>query len=162
HEPPFEDRLLAVEAAVAVLRTATYSNRAPLEEVADEISILRRGNVANAEADLAAIEAAVLHLDDCIPSSNIRRLATLDPAEAAPYAVLLARHAGGSLARVDRVELIATRLCTTEDEGGGRTLRAKAQVDPFLRCAGVPANAPPTKAISFFEAATQRLMALQS
>ena len=160
---PFEHRLLALEAAVALLRPATQGSRPALEELADEIAQIRQlGLVPEAEAGLRDAEEVVLQIDARIPTSSIRRMPLPDAEQTARYAGLLAHHAEGSLARMDRVDMLVTRLCASEGTKGRRSLRPRADVDQVLKLAGTPSSADSSRAIAFFAAASQRLPTLGS
>src|SRR6267143_4369409 len=93
--------------AVALLRPATQGSRPALEELADEIAQIRQlGLVPEAEAGLRDAEEVVLQIDARIPTSSIRRMPLPDAEQTARYAGLLAHHAEGSLARMDRVDML--------------------------------------------------------
>ena len=161
--PPFEHRLLALEAAVALLRPATQGSRPALEELADEIAHIRQlGPVPGAEAGLRDAEELVLQIDARIPASSIRVMPLPDAEQAARYAGLLAHHAEGSLPRMDRVDILVTRLCASESTEGRRSVRPRADLDQVLKLAGTPCSADSSRAIAFFAAASQRLPTLGS
>jgi hypothetical protein len=160
---PLEQRLLALEAAVVLLRPLTQASRLQLEELADEIAALRRADMQATAIDaVGPAEERVMQIEAQIPASALRRMALADAEQTARYAGLLARHAKDSTARIDRVELLVTRLCTDGAGNGKRALRPRAEVAGLLRLAGIAGNGDATRAVGFFAAASQRLGTLAS
>jgi hypothetical protein len=160
-----EERLLAIDAAIAFLHPLTERNRPALDEVRAGLGQIRAASSqgsAALEAAAAAAEAAILKVDAQVPTSSFRlaSLAALPPAQVARYAGLLGRHAAGSLQRLDRVELLVTRLCTREEPGGAWALLSRAEVDDLLRLAGRGPAGNSARAVSFFAAASQRAATL--
>jgi hypothetical protein len=97
-----------------------------------------------------------------LPTSSFRliSLSVLTREKVARYLGLLARNAHGSLERLDRVEILVTRLCAREDAGGTVVCRPRAEVDSLLRLVSGPVRGDPARAAAFFAAASQRLAML--
>jgi hypothetical protein len=162
------DRLLAIEAGVDILRPLTERNRSVLDDLQEEAGRIRilleaaAGAPSDPAEALAAAEAAILKVDAQLPNSSFRllSLSVLTPEKIARYVGLLARNAHGSLERLDRVEILVTRLCAREELDGTLACRPRAEVDALLRLVSGPVRGDPARAAAFFAAASQRLAML--
>ena len=168
------ERALAIEAAIAVLWPLTEKYKPMLDEIRFDIarardrledaapSIDRAGS--RFEESIVACEQRVLEIDAYVAAGSYRKMAIrhLQPEQIARFAGLLARHAQDSLARIDRIELLATRLCARELHEGGGGLRSRAEVVALLGLAGCIAvdEESRARALGFFDAAAQRLATL--
>jgi len=116
------------------------------------------------ENAVAAAEQRVLEIEARVAAGSYGKMPVrhLQPKQIARFAGLLARHANDSPARIDRVELLAARLCAGERREGERGLQSRAEVLALLRLAGCAAGDEDsrTRALAFFEAAAQRLATL--
>ena len=161
---PSEDGRVTLDAddrREALLQGLTLLDALQIED--ERVQPLRDALAAGPrDESLDALEATYLAIDEAIPSSIFRERLTqvqLDAAVLCPVAALLARHAQLT-ARLDRVELLATRVLTREIADG--QLEALPEED-FLRVLDQIAPAVTLAAnrrdpsVSFFIEAAQRL-----
>lgn len=161
---PSEDGRVTLDAddrREALLQGLTLLDALQIED--ERVQPLRDALAAGPrDESLDALEATYLAIDEAIPSSIFRERLTqvqLDAAVLCPVAALLARHAQLT-ARLDRVELLATRMLTREVADG--QLEALPEED-FLRVLDQIAPAVTLAAnrrdpsVSFFIEAAQRL-----
>jgi hypothetical protein len=168
------DRVLAIEAAIAVLWPLTEKCKPALDEIRIDIARARdaiEGGAGGIDAPgsplenaVAASEQRVLDIDGRVAAGSYGKMPIdhLKPEQIARFAGLLVRHADDSPARIDRVELLVTRLCDRERRRKERALQSRAEILDLLRVGGCVAGDADSRrrALGFFDAATQRLATL--